>query len=157
MYELADNTWFKIVAVSGGILGFVGLTYSFILAAVALGYLGQQYLLATNVILGLPIIVFGIIITIDSIIIAYKKKSFWSVAIALYNTVSTAWNIFIWMESIKEVGGFGEAASDLADEDARVAVLVAAVAGLVISYGLFQLGRKKARKTYGSDYTMNRY
>lgn len=156
MYELADNTWLKVVAVSGGILGFVGLTYSVIMAAVALGHLGQQYLLATNVILGLPIIIFGIIITIDSIIIAYKRKSIWSVAIALYNTVSTAWNIFVWMESLKEVGGFGEAASDLADEDARLTVLVAGIAGLLISYGLFQLGRKKAREKYG-DMNYTRY
>lgn len=156
MYELADSPWVKIVSISGGIMGFVGLTYSFIMAAVALGYLGQQYLLATNVILGLPIIVFGIIITIDSIIIAYKRKSIMSVGIALYNTVSTAWNIFVWMESLEQVGGFGEAASDLADEDARAAVLAAAVAGLLISFGLFQLGRKKARNKFG-DKTISRY
>lgn len=148
IYERSDSLWSKVVGVSGLGLGFVGMMYSFILAGIGLGYVGEEFLLASNVILGIPIIGFGIIITIESWMIAVKEGGFWNYLITIYNTVAMGWNIFAWIKSFKEVGGIGDALGEMADDgNDKVMIIVAFIGGLVLSYSLFKLGRKHARKS----------
>lgn len=102
--------FFKISSYSGLGLAFVGMGYVIIiilsLLAYYLGYASfatVEFAMSFNfLVFGLMIIGFGLIITVQSIIIAAQKKDFWSIAIAIYNTFAEIWDIASYASGFKE-------------------------------------------------------
>ncbi len=142
----------KVAAYSGLGLGFVGATYvlAIVLGVIALylGYIGTgtlNFLTSIDfIVLGILIIGFGIVITAQSIMIAAKKKSAWSILIALYNSFAVGFDIFIYIESFKESMGVIKRATRSQRGNAYVILLIAVLIAFVIVHAAYRHGYKKA-------------
>ena len=145
------KTFSKVCAVAGLGLAFAGMAYAttIILSWVALqvGFLAIWdflYLVSFDFLFfGAMIIGFGLLITVQSIAIAYRQRNFGSIAIASWNTFAEVWDIATYAR------GFQTAASvvrgDSRDRANIAAILAAAVAiALIITYFAFRQGLRKA-------------
>ncbi|MGC8673425.1 MAG: hypothetical protein ACP5TO_08030, partial [Thermoplasmata archaeon] len=110
-----------------------------------LGYMGigaVEYVLAFNfIVFGLMIIGFGFMITVQSIIIAAKRRSIGSILIALWNTFAEVWDIASYVE------GFKESVSILSRErrgNALVIVVVSLLIAYFITHAAYKHGIRKA-------------
>ncbi len=129
------STFFKAAAYSGLGLAFVGITYVLVIilsfVAYVLGYIGigaVEYALAFNfIVFGLMIIGFGFMITVQSIIIAAKRRSIGSILIALWNTFAEVWDIASYIEGFKE-------SVNIISKERRGNALVIVVVSLLIAY-----------------------
>jgi hypothetical protein len=141
----------KACAISGLGLAFAGVAYSttIVLAWVALDvqYIGAWdflYLVSFDfLVFGAMIIGFGVLVTVQSIVIAYRQRSFGSIAISVWNTFAEIWDIAIYAR------GFQAAASAVkgnrSGRGAVVALLVVAVAiACIITYFAFRAGLRKS-------------
>lgn len=140
--------WQRVVAGAGITIGFVGMMYVGVLVGVLLGYLPETYLISANVFLGAPLIAAGIIVTIHSWQQALRHGGFWNWAITIWNTLSTFWNIYVWIESAKALSDIGIMNSLSFDsDDAKSAgmlyLFIAAIIVVFISVGLFKYGKKQ--------------
>jgi hypothetical protein len=103
----------RAAAYSGLGLGFAGIAYVLIMAisyiAYALGYVGAgvvSYAASLNfLVFGFLIIGFGLMVTIQSIAIAVKKRSLFSIVIALWNVFAEVWDIASYVQGFKEATG----------------------------------------------------
>jgi hypothetical protein len=153
------GSWLRVVAYSGLGLAYSGVSYVMLIvvgyAAYALGYvtadvangvLGLDFLF-----FGLLIIGFGLMVTIQSIIVAFRRRSFGGIAIAIWNVFAEIWDIASYAE------GFGEAVSivrgagsDRQDETSIVLiVIVALLIAYFIAHAAYIHGKRKAQ-TLGS-------
>ena len=141
----------KVCAVAGLGLAFAGMAYAttIILSWVALevGFLAIWdflYLVSFDLLVfGAMIIGFGLVITAQSITIAYRRRSFGTIAIATWNTFAEVWDIATYAQ------GFQTAASvvkgDRRDRANVTAILAVAVAvALIITYFAFRQGIRRA-------------
>lgn len=144
----------KIAAYSGLGLAFVGITYVLIVVlsiiAFAVGYIGSatvEYAFAFDfLVFGLMIAGFGLMITIQSILIAAKRRSIGSIFVAIYNVVVEIWDVASY------VSGFKQATSILkADREERgnalMIVLIAALIGYFITHAAYKHGLNKAMQS----------
>ncbi len=90
-------------------LAFAGMTYvvAYVLAYFGyyMGYVSYSTYIFTAsldfLVFGLMIIGFGLVVTIQSIAVAIKKRSLGSIFIALYNTAAEIFDIAMYAESFK--------------------------------------------------------
>ncbi|MEM0150021.1 MAG: hypothetical protein QXW10_03945 [Candidatus Micrarchaeaceae archaeon] len=149
--KLGKGGFSKAAAYSGLALALAGMTYVLIVVlsfiAYALQYVGigvVDYALAFDfLVFGLMIIGFGLMITIQSIIVAAHKKSFGSIAIALWNTFAEVWDIASYVE------GFRASVQMLKSNkqsraNALVIVLVALLVAYLITHAAYKHGLSKA-------------
>lgn len=149
--KLGKGGFSRAAAYSGLGLAFAGMTYVLIVVlsfiAYALGYVGigvVDYALAFNfIVFGLMIIGFGIMVTIQSIIIAVHRKSFGSIIIAIWNTFAIVFDIASYVEGFRaSVNMLKANKSDRAN--ALVIVLVAVLIAYFITHAMYKHGLKKA-------------
>ncbi|EOD42359.1 putative membrane protein [Candidatus Nanobsidianus stetteri] len=156
-----ESDWPRMVAYSTLILSFAGAAYgnASLLSIVAyyLGYIDIYTLLGvlsfSFLVFGFLIILFGIVITVNSIIVASKTKSFFDIFIAIYNSIAVIWDIYTYIE------GFSTAFNILKDqfgnEDRNsqgifVLIIIAAVLiAVFMVYGAFKYGKASVYKVEG--------
>jgi hypothetical protein len=147
----AGHGFEKVCAVAGLGLAFAGMAYSttIILSWVALqiGFIAIWdflYLVSFDfLVFGAMIIGFGLLITVQSIVIAYRQRNFGSIAIASWNTFAEVWDIATYVQ------GFQAAATtvkgDRQDRANVIAILVVAVSvALIVTYFAFRAGLRKS-------------
>ena len=153
-----ESDWPRMVAYSTLILSFAGAAYgnASLLSIVAyyLGYIDIYTLLGvlsfSFLVFGFLIILFGIVVTINSIIVASKTKRFFDIFIAIYNSIAVIWDIYSYIE------GFSTAFSILRNQFANeernsqgvfVLIIIAAVLiALFMVYGVFKYGKASVYK-----------
>ncbi|MFI5412598.1 MAG: hypothetical protein ACHQX1_01775, partial [Candidatus Micrarchaeales archaeon] len=138
----------KYASYSGLGLAFVGMTYALVIVLSILAYytgyidIGTvEAALSINfLVFGLLIIGFGIMVTIQSILIAAQRKSFWSILVAI-------WNIFAMIVDIASyISGFKEATSMLGGQNRRdqgsavMIVLIAILISFFIVHAAYRFG-----------------
>ena len=113
----------------------------------SVGLLGGEFLIGTNVILGLPIIAAGIVITIHGWHQAIKNRSFLGGAISVWNTFAIIHDIRVWIKSFEVFKDIGIGGMFKSNEDSKgkvaLFVILAVVITALISVGLFNAGRRK--------------
>ncbi|MGC8670134.1 MAG: hypothetical protein ACP5TL_03220 [Candidatus Micrarchaeia archaeon] len=141
----------RAAAYSGLALAFAGMTYVLVIVLSFIAYFLQyvsigvvNYALAFNfLVFGLMIIGFGIMITIQSIMIAAHRKSFGSIAVAIWNTFAVVFDIASYAEGFKaSVNMLKANKNDRAN--ALVIVLVAVLIAYFITHAMYRHGLKKA-------------
>lgn len=153
-----ESDWPRMVAYSTLILSFAGAAYgnASLLSIVAyyLGYIDIYTLLGilsfSFLVFGFLIILFGIVITINSIIVASKTKSFFDIFIAIYNSIAVIWDIYTYIE------GFSTAFNILKDQFGNeernsqgifILIIIAAVLiAVFMVYGAFKYGKASVYK-----------
>ena len=149
----AGSSWLRAVAYSGVGLAFAGMAYvmSVVLSAGAyyLGYVSQD-VVSTVVafaflVFGALIIGFELMVTIQSIALAMRRRSIWNILIALWNSFAEIWDIAVYVES------FGDAVSILRGErsedesaDVIIIIIVALLIAFFLTYSVYKHGQKKA-------------
>jgi len=153
-----ESDWPRMVAYSTLILSFAGAAYgnASLLSIVAyyLGYIDIYTLLGvlsfSFLVFGFLIILFGIVITVNSIIVASKTKSFFDIFIAIYNSIAVIWDIYTYIE------GFSTAFNILKDQFGNeernsqgifVLIIIAAILiAVFMVYGAFKYGKASVYK-----------
>jgi hypothetical protein len=153
-----ESDWPRMVAYSTLILSFAGAAYgnASLLSIIAyyLGYIDIYTLLGvlsfSFLVFGFLIILFGIVVTVNSIIVASKTKSFFDIFIAIYNSIAVIWDIYTYIE------GFSTAFNILKDqfgnEDRNsqgvfILIIIAAVLiAVFMVYGAFKYGKASVYK-----------
>jgi len=153
-----DSDWPRMVAYSTLILSFAGAAYgnASLLSIVAyyLGYIDIYTLLGvlsfSFLVFGFLIILFGIVITVNSIIVASKTKSFFDIFIAIYNSIAVIWDIYTYIE------GFSTAFNILKDQFGNeernsqgifILIIIAAILiAVFMVYGAFKYGKASVYK-----------
>lgn len=152
----------RAAAYAGLGLGFAGMAYImsivFGFVAVYLSYLswGQlDYLLAFNfLVFGALIIGFGMVVTAQSIAIAYRRRSFGAIALSAWNIFAEVWDIAIYAEGFRAAystlqgGGRGKG-------NVWVVVLIAVLVALFITYAAYRHGYQSARKAIAPTSSYN--
>ncbi|MCL4373265.1 MAG: hypothetical protein M1360_01115 [Candidatus Marsarchaeota archaeon] len=150
--KAGNNSGFsRAAAYSGLALALVGMTYVLVVVlsviAYALQYVGigvVDYALAFDfLVFGIMIIGFGLMITIQSIIIAAHRKSFGSIAIVLWNTFAEVWDIASYAEGFRASVQMLKA-NKQSRANAYVIVLVALLIAYIITHAAYKHGLRKA-------------
>lgn len=153
MKKNGDKSKFrKASAYSAVGLGLVGATY---VIAIVLGFLAYylayiplstlNFILSFDLVfLGILIIGFGFIITIQSIIIAAKRRNFWSILIAVYNSFAVAFDIYIYVESFRESIGVIRSTGRRSQGNGLIIILIAVLLAAVMVHAAYKHGYKKA-------------
>ncbi len=152
--------WAYLSTILGLSLGLVGGVY---VTSIVVGFIGFFFgfvdlgtvdlLFAYNfLVTGLLIVVLGIGVTIQSIYVAAKRPSFWSVGSALFNTIASIWNVFVYMKN------FGPLESLINQErqserDSNLGTLIilaiiVVVLGVLMAYVSFNAGMKHGQGQY---------
>ena len=149
--KIGKGGFSKAAAYSGLGLAFAGITYVLIvvlsMVAYALQYVGigaVEYALGFDfLVFGLMIIGFGLMVTIQSIIVAAHRKSFGSIGIAIWNTFAEVFDIASYAESFR--ASVSMLKSDKEERaNAYVIILVALLIGYLITHAAYKHGIKKA-------------
>lgn len=149
------SSWLRAVAYSGLGLAYSGASYVMLIvvgyAAFVFGYISSNTVDAVLgldfLLFGLLIIGFGLMVTVQSIITAYKRRSFGSIAIAVWNTFAEIWDIASY------AGGFSEAVSLVkgtgGDERDETSLIIVVIVALLIAYFIVHAayihGKRKAQ------------
>ena len=144
----ARNNLEKLLAVSAFVIGYVGFAYTIVLIAVATGYLGTEWLVATNVYMGLPLLLTGIIITAHSVMQAIRTRSISSILVSIWNCFATFHNIRVWFASVKylkELGGLKKLLKSDSKKSIYMVLLVGFIMSTLVIYGLFRHGEEYSR------------
>jgi hypothetical protein len=141
----------KVIAAAALIVGVVGMLYVVVLVAVLLGYLPEDFLIAENVILGIPLVCAGLVITIDGWRQTLKYKKWWMILISLWNSFAMIWDIIVIVRSLSEFGGALKGIAKFGEDSpgsVRVIIFVAiaAAAAGILAVALFIAGKDYAEK-----------
>ena len=148
--HLSGHRFEKVSVVAGVALAFAGISYVLIIVisffALRLGDLAIGeflYLVSFDfLVFGAMIIGFGLVVTAQSVTIAYRQRNFGSIAIAAWNVFSEIWDISIYAE------GFHDAAGMVTNDRERVNVYaIAAIAvgiAFLITFVAFRHGARRA-------------
>jgi len=148
-----ESDWPRMVAYSTLILSFAGAAYgnASLLSIVAyyLGYIDIYTLLGvlsfSFLVFGFLIILFGIVVTVNSIIVASKTKRFLDIGIAIYNSIAVIWNIYSYIEGFSTA--FNILRNQFSNEERNsqgvfILIIIAAVLiAVFMVYGAFKYGR----------------
>jgi len=141
----------KVIALAALIVGVVGMLYVVVLVAAILGYLPASFVIAENVILGIPLVCAGAVITVDGWIQAIRTRMWWMVLISLWNSFAMVWDVIViarslssFGQAIKDIAKFGEDSSG----SARILIIVgiAAAAAGILAVALFFAGKNWAER-----------
>lgn len=144
----------KACAVAGVGLAFAGMAYATTIVlsylAFVVGFLAiwdLLYLVSFDfLVFGAMIIGFGLVITVQSIAIAYRQRHFGPIAIASWNTIAEVWDIVTYAEGFQTAAGVVK--GDRADRANVLAILAVAVAvALIVTYFAFRRGLSKAESS----------
>ena len=149
------SSWLEAVAYSGLGLAYAGASYVMLIVvgsvAYALGYVSADVVAGVLgldfLVFGALIIGFGLMVTIQSIIVAYRRRSFGSIAIAAWNIFAEIWDIASYLE------GFGDAVSMVkgtgSDERDETSLILIVIVALLIAYFIvhaaYMHGKRKAQ------------
>jgi len=153
-----ESDWPRMVAYSTLILSFAGAAYgnASLLSIVAyyLGYIDIYTLLGvlsfSFLVFGFLIILFGIVVTVNSIIVASKTKRFLDIGIAIYNSIAVIWNIYSYIEGFSTA--FNILRNQFSNEERNsqgvfILIIIAAVLiAVFMVYGAFKYGRASVYK-----------
>ena len=141
----------KAAAIAGIGLAFVGMAYvllivlSFLALFLALIAVGDFLFLVSLdfLVFGALIIGFGVVVTAQSIAIAYRQRNFGAIAIASWNVIAEIWDVAIYAE------GFRSAASAVSSGERNRVNLYAIVAvavgvAFLITYVAYRQGVRRA-------------
>ncbi len=147
----SGGSFAKIGAYSGLALAFVGMSYVFIIVlgflAFVLGYVGPgtvSYLLSFDfLVFGLLIIGLGIVITIQSILVAVQRRSIGSILVAIFNSGVEIFDIVNYIEGFKEAVGILK--SDRRDTNSAIIIaIVAVLIAFFVTFATYKHGLRKA-------------
>jgi hypothetical protein len=158
-----ESDWPRMVAYSTLILSFAGAAYgnASLLSIVAyyLGYIDIYTLLGvlsfSFLVFGFLIILFGIVVTVNSIIVASKTRRFLDIFIAIYNSIAVIWDIYSYIEGFSTA--FNILRNQFSNEERNsqgvfILIIIAAVLiAVFMVYGAFKYGRAsvyKVEKSY---------
>jgi len=153
-----ESDWPRMVAYSTLILSFAGAAYgnASLLSIVAyyLGYIDIYTLLGvlsfSFLVFGFLIILFGIVVTVNSIIVASKTKRFFDIFIAIYNSIAIIWDIYSYIEGFSTA--FNILRNQFSNEERNsqgvfVLIMIAAVLiAVFMVYGAFKYGKASVYK-----------
>jgi len=150
--KTGDKSKFKRAsAISAVGLGLVGSVYviATILGLVAawLGYISfatLAFILSFNMLfLGILIIGFGLIITIQSIMLAAQRKSIWSILLAVYNSFALGFDIWVYISTFKESASIITRSTRRSQGNGMVIIVIAALIAFIIVHAAYKHGYKK--------------
>jgi len=153
-----ESDWPRMVAYSTLILSFAGAAYAntslLSILAYYLGYIDIYTLLGvlsfSFLVFGFLIILFGIVVTVNSIIVASKTKKFFDIFIAIYNSIAVIWDIYSYIEGFS--AAFNILRNQFANEGRNsqgvfVLIIIAAVLiAVFMVYGVFKYGKASVYK-----------
>jgi hypothetical protein len=153
-----ESDWPRMVAYSTLILSFAGAAYgnASLLSIVAyyLGYIDIYTLLGvlsfSFLIFGFLIILFGIVVTVNSIIVASKTRRFFDIVVAIYNSIAVIWDIYSYIEGFSTA--FNILRNQFVNEERNsqgifVLIIIAAVLiAVFMVYGAFKYGKASVYK-----------
>lgn len=146
------RTFSKVCAGAGLGLAFAGMAYATLIVlgyvALVVGFLAVWdflYLASFDLLVfGGMIIGFGLVITVQSVTIAYRKRSFGSIAVASWNVFAEIWDIATYAEGFKDASAVLR--GDRRDRTNLYAIVAVAVGvALLITYVAFRQGLRKAQ------------
>jgi hypothetical protein len=148
----SGQTLAKVCAAAGLGLAFAGMSYAmlviFSFVALAIGYLtvGEVlFVLAFDfLVFGAMIIGFGLVVTAQSIAIAYRRRSFGSIAISAWNVFAEVWDITIYAEGFKDA--YGVMKGDRGRINLYVVIIIALVVAFLITYVAYRHGVRSAER-----------
>jgi len=153
----ADSSVTKALSAITLVFAFAGTTYVIItVGAVILNYLNfidetlAVLMLSYNyLVLGGVITLLGIVIALESIIVAYRTRSVGSGLIAVFNTAASAFNVFSYASQFSVVTNLisSESKDESKDDQGRLilTVLGLALVGLLITIAAFEAGVRRGR------------
>ena len=149
------SSWLRAVAYSGLGLAYAGASYVMIIVvgyvAYAFGYVSSDVVDGVLgfdfLVFGALIIGFGLMVTIQSIIVAVRRRSLGSILIAVWNIFAEIWDIASYAE------GFGDAVSLVkgtgSDEKDETSIILIVIVALLIAYFIVHAayihGKRKAQ------------
>jgi len=148
-----ESDWPRMVAYSALILSFAGAAYgnAALLSIVAyyLGYINVYTLLGvlsfSFLVFGFLIILFGIVVTVNSIIVASKTKRFFDILIAIYNSIATIWNVYTYIEGFSTAFNILKDQFSSEDRNSQGVFILIIIAAVLIAvfmvYGAYKYGR----------------
>lgn len=154
------KTFPKVCAVAGLGLAFAGMTYATLIVASYLalltGFLAPWdflYLVSFDfLVFGAMIIGFGLVITAQSVAIAYRQRNFGSIAIAGWNVFSEIWDLTIYVDGFRQATGAVKGGGrDRANVYAILAVAVAV--SLLVTIAAFRRGLGRSERAIADSPT----
>jgi hypothetical protein len=156
------SSWLKAVAYSGLglaysgasyvmiiVIGYVAYAFGYVTADVVEGVLGLDFL-----VFGLLIIGFGLMITIQSIIMAVRRRSLGSIVVAVWNTFAEIWDIASYAEGFRDAVSMVKGAGR--NERDETSVIIIMIVALLIAYFIvhaaYMQGKRKAQGPGSSSY-----
>lgn len=140
-----------ISSVCALILGFIGTTY---VLSTVIGFIFYSFayisagvltaLLAINfLVFGLLITFLGIVITIESVVMAVKRHNLSSILVSIFNIGASIWNVFTYVSNFGAVGGMLREEDKDSKDFAVLIIIVAAVFAFIITYVAFHMGMRR--------------
>ncbi len=154
--------WAYLSPILGLSLGLVGGIY---VTSIVIGFIGYFFgfvdpgtvdlLFAYNfLVTGLLIVVLGIGVTIQSIYVAAKRPTFWSVTGAIFNTFASIWNVFVYMKNFGPVESLiNQERQNERDSNLGTLIVLAVIVvvlGILMAYVSFNAGMKHGQGQYFS-------
>lgn len=142
----------KVAAGAGLGLAFAGMAYATTIviawAALLLGFLAPwDFLFLVSfdlLVFGAMIIGFGLVVTAQSVAIAYRQRRFGDIAIAAWNVFAEVWDITIYAEGFRDAAGVVSSGRNRLNLYAVVAIAVGVA--FIVTYVAYRHGVRRAEK-----------
>lgn len=154
-YKGKFRDFFTISNSFGLVLAFGGAAYalSYFISSI-LASMGKLSFEVVSLISAYSFLVFstlivfsGIVITIESIIMASMRRDFFSILIAAYNTLVSIFNLYMYIRSFKYAYNMIVSHNDDDNKNKAIAVvIVAAIFAIILVYLFYKMGKEKAEK-----------
>ncbi len=152
-YKGKFKEFFMIANSFGLLLAFSGMAYVtiFFLSYIAslVGYINVSTLNAIAsynfLVFGGLITVSGLVIAVESILIAYLKRNFFSIFIAIYNVFASIWNLYAYISSFETAKNLISSNDDRDNSKIVLILIVGVLIAFFITYNFYNLGKKKAK------------
>ena len=124
-------------------IAYVGAYFGFVDPGVAAGALAFAFLVFGALIIG-----FGLIVTIQSIEIAVRTRSIWSVLGAGWNIFAEIWDLYSYASGFQEAVGVlrSEDREESAQDQLIIIVVVALLIAYFITHAAYKQGLRKAQQ-----------
>ncbi len=127
------------------VIGFVLYSFSYISADILTSLLAINFL-----VFGFLITVLGIIIAIETVVMAVKRHNLSSILVSIYNTIASIWNVFTYINNFGAVGDLLRGEDKDSKDHAILIIAVAAVVSIIITYLAFHMGMNRGGRAESS-------